>query len=147
MPLDTPVPAANLKLAAQAVAANVLLRELIVAAITFWAYFWFALRVSRATDRECNCPIPASIAFGHPNTDLSGIFLKPFYLIIPWLKCELKTIDDRITYFHFSAFSFTLICSKHYFRVFGNNPQFYKPTIRCCACSVQNCLAISVEKY
>lgn len=39
MPLDTPVPAANLKLAAQAVVANVLLRELIVAAITFWAYF------------------------------------------------------------------------------------------------------------
>ena len=29
----------------------------------------------------------------------------------------------------------------------GNNPQFNKPTIRCCACSVQNCLAISVEKY
>ena len=27
--------------------------------------------------RKRNCYVPASIAFGHPNTDLSGVFLKP----------------------------------------------------------------------
>ena len=35
---------------------------------------------------------------------------------------EFKTINNRITYFHFSTFSFTLVCRKHYFRKFSNNP-------------------------
>ena len=35
------------------------------------------VRLEKSTNGERSCYVPASIAFGHPNADLSGIFLKP----------------------------------------------------------------------
>ena len=47
---------------------------------------WFTCR-----KREYNCYVPASIAFGHPNTDLSGISLKPLLLNLYSMQNGVKT--------------------------------------------------------